>query len=1061
MPIEKSCDLCKKQGLAIMPVRYAVVPGEATAPKLAAPFKIEDASTGFGTAAPRKHLASLGTEESANYTLRRMRAGYLYVYNEKAALKLQGYSVSSGGYFLPLPPGTLAPIPQAGKEIIPCNEKGHQEAGSCITIEHPHEAAEVWLAFSDVQWTDAVIKQHTDRADVRKLHMRKLNVAAWAKAHPLSKDGKGSDANAEHAVPVSKLADHVLEYNAAKIPAHILSGVTKHDAKAQEALCMRLDNTIQGAVVALDDPVGIAQDLAKLLAARREKFLDTRVPEGKYRPIAGGDATKKAGGYATNYRHLIGLDGMIAMLHGASDNAAKQDVNQWAQYKTGVSQAYATKGIYSNPFPPKVALDFAAEVSQKIDDDFLPTLTQIKFAQEQQWNDYLARIARPLPAASPSAGLQRLKDEQIWQKKLEMTHFNSALDRLKAIEQHRIGALPQDMGKTPSSARIWDQWHKDHDAAAKAYDAKYTTAVAQAHAEWMQSNQLANKLECTHDANDPKSGDVYTASLTRCIAGTTQVSGCAEVYLHWLKGDITQKSNLALRAMACNQKPVIDALAKSPLAPADVPWAALNSTYASHFKALLELTADEKLQAKKQAGTEVANAQTAYDKASKDYLKMVRMQAGIPTTAEQLVPVAAARDKLDATKAKAPNATAARAMPDSVSDLVAKLSNSLTGLASTALTVIAGAAGNAKLSQGLVLMGVLTRAPVGILELKGTAGEMCRTLAKFYAGIVANAAEANGTKLSKGQLYRLEAQAMREARINYANGNLAGFGAKQGQQVTTRILIQGSRAPAFATALKVSQDPIEQITALSKTTRSFQSVQEWNAFKVERVSPAVSATSCAVIALFDTIIKGASWQQLLRDEAKAMSFNRGGISDLRVTIGLMAFTAGIGNNVVTIVDAAAKWRNLYAVGMVEVQSAEKLLGFTDKLLKGFSVVGAVIGAVQALMDVVDASDSYKQAKLGLMWTQVISGIVGFGAAGLAIWAAFATGPLALILIGVGLVLAVALLLISKVIDAIKGDEIAQWLERCYWGSNLDGFRINDTETEQEDFKKLALTAAEG
>lgn len=133
MPIEKSCDLCKKQGLAIMPVRYAVVPGEATAPKLAAPFKIEDASTGFGTAAPRKHLASLGTEESANYTLRRMRAGYLYVYNEKAALKLQGYSVSSGGYFLPLPPGTLAPIPQAGKEIIPCNEKGHQEAGSCIT----------------------------------------------------------------------------------------------------------------------------------------------------------------------------------------------------------------------------------------------------------------------------------------------------------------------------------------------------------------------------------------------------------------------------------------------------------------------------------------------------------------------------------------------------------------------------------------------------------------------------------------------------------------------------------------------------------------------------------------------------------------------------------------------------------------------------------------------------------------------------------------------------------------------------------------------------------------
>ena len=162
-------------------------------------------------------------------------------------------------------------------------------------------------------------------------------------------------------------------------------------------------------------------------------------------------------------------------------------------------------------------------------------------------------------------------------------------------------------------------------------------------------------------------------------------------------------------------------------------------------------------------------------------------------------------------------------------------------------------------------------------------------------------------------------------------GNLAGFGARQGQHVTTRILIQGSRDPALAAALKVSQDPVEQITALSRTIRSFQSVQDWNAFKVERVSPSVNATSGAVIALFDTIIKGASWQHPLSDETKAMSFNRGGTSDIRVTIGVMAFAAGVGNNVATVA-AAAKWLSLYAVGMVEMQSAQRLLGFTDKLM---------------------------------------------------------------------------------------------------------------------------------
>jgi len=1055
MSTEKSCNLCKKEGLAIMPVRYAVVPGEAPAPKMSAPFRIEDAPSGFGTAAPRKQLASLGSGESASYTLRRMRAGYLYVYNEKSALKLQGYNVSSGGYFLPLPRYTLAPMPQAGKEVIPCSETGHLEAASCITIEHPQEAVEVWLAFSDVQWTDAVIKLHIERADVRKLHMRKFNVAAWAKAHPLGKGAKGSDATADHAAPINKLADHVLEYADTKVPAHILNGVAKHDAKAQEAFCMRQDNTIQSVVIALDDPVGIAQDLAKLLAARREKFLDTQVPEGKYRP--------KAGGYATNYRHLIGLDGMIATLHGASDNAAKQDVKQSAQFKTDVSQAYANQGAYSNPFPSKASLDQAAKISQKLDDCYLPTLARIKVAQDKKWNEYLARIAGPLPVASSSSDQQRLKEEQTWVRHLEMTHFDSALDRLRAIEQHKVEMQRKYSGavaKTAISARIWDQWHKDRDAAANAYDAKYTTAVAQAHAEWMQSNQLANKLECTHDANDPKSGDVYTAILARCIAGTAEVPGCAEVYLNWLKGDITNKNNLALRAMACNQKALIDALTSSPLAPAEVPWSALNSTYASHFKALLELTADEKFHARKQANTKVANAQAAYDKAQKDYLKMVSLQAAVPATAEQLAPVAAARDKVDAAKASGVNATAARAMPDSVSYLVAMLSHSLTGLANASLAGMAAAAGNAKLSQGLVLMGVLTRAPVGVLELKGTAGEMCRTLARFYAGMVASAAEANGTKLSKGQLARLEAQAMREARINYANGNLAGFGANQGQHITTRILIQGSRDPALATALQVSQDPVEQITALSKTTRSFRSVQDWNAFKLGQVSPSISATSGAVIALFDTIIKGASWQRLLSDEAKAMSFNRGGTTDIRVTVGLMAFAAGVGNNVATVADAAAKWRNLYAVGMVEMQSAQRLLGFTDKLVKGFSVVGAVIGAVQALMDAVDSRESAKQQKWALRRLQLASGVLGGVAAALAIWAAFAEAALALTLTGWGLVLAVALFAIGKVIDAIKGDEIAQWLEHCYWGALPDGTRTENSKTEQEDFEKLTLISAE-
>ncbi|CAB3677188.1 hypothetical protein LMG24238_02424 [Paraburkholderia sediminicola] len=43
-------------------------------------------------------------------------------------------------------------------------------------------------------------------------------------------------------------------------------------------------------------------------------------------------------------------------------------------------------------------------------------------------------------------------------------------------------------------------------------------------------------------------------------------------------------------------------------------------------------------------------------------------------------------------------------------------------------------------------------------------------------------------------------------------------------------------------------------------------------------------------------------------------------------------------------------------------------------------------------------------------------------------------------------------------DKVKGDTVAQWMERCYWGDLASGSRYTDSSKEQSDFS-LAMADA--
>ncbi|HAY44642.1 MAG TPA: hypothetical protein DCY59_14455 [Micrococcaceae bacterium] len=292
-------------GLPILPLRYALawageeVPDSKRAPQLSAPFSAD--------ACP-----SLDATE-AHYTLRVLRGGYLYAYDE-ARLEWSAYEVSEGGI---LSAFDADEGPGAGDrpDTVKCSRAASPSLGRCIQVKDPAKAGKLWLAHSDTQWTVAVKEKHADAA-YRAKHMRCIDVGAWfgsagGKSQPhlgALKDvfsqvseyalepaptlffdykweqGESTTAGADTLRRVNVVPEPAfmfLPYNFAALPRDDFRGllVQAHpDAPLPQQ---------PYAMVALDDPVGITTEVAALMSDRLEGFMTE--PE-RVRPMAASAA---------------------------------------------------------------------------------------------------------------------------------------------------------------------------------------------------------------------------------------------------------------------------------------------------------------------------------------------------------------------------------------------------------------------------------------------------------------------------------------------------------------------------------------------------------------------------------------------------------------------------------------------------------------------------------------------------------------------------------------------------------------------------------------------------
>lgn len=264
--VAKDCSYCGREGLLLYPVRYAIAcpAGAANAPALSGNFKVEGAPSEVAT---------------AKYTLRAVRTGYLYTYDEKRN-RIKAYIVMPEGYLWNFPYD--APPPDPKSKPYQCTSPVEAALSMCVDVTHSESntAGIFWIGWSNISWTPAQLKKLASDDEWRRKHMRAIDIP-WMLTGLRDIHVGEFEQNYKSVAHFSMTVKEMQKaFSFSNTPiSHEMRRMNKVD-RFIRAFAMQAPIK-KGYIVALDDPVGITNDLSELTVPSEHSGFNEKLYRGR------------------------------------------------------------------------------------------------------------------------------------------------------------------------------------------------------------------------------------------------------------------------------------------------------------------------------------------------------------------------------------------------------------------------------------------------------------------------------------------------------------------------------------------------------------------------------------------------------------------------------------------------------------------------------------------------------------------------------------------------------------------------------------------------------------
>jgi hypothetical protein len=291
----------------------------------------------------------------------------------------------------------------------------------------------------------------------------------------------------------------------------------------------------RGFVIAVNDPVGIANDLAELTVPNQHNGFDEQI---YWKYISAQLLERAEAGIRANAKAETRLT------YGASKTIADANIAN-AAARTPIAPDPVGLYQFVRSWIRTGSADQAAKIEQEKLDD-IPATAQA--AADQAWSD---------------ASLKKGEDGK----------------PMIGVDGKAVSLID-----TQALARFRDA---DYPQALDAFKPTWEPLV-QAHASWLQSQLLADWMTGNHDTQDLRSGYAYSESCAQSIGAAAGTDECKKVLGEWLNGRASDTRNLYVRALLFNQSELMKA-ADAQVRGSDIQYENILGLYEDAFKRIEKL----------------------------------------------------------------------------------------------------------------------------------------------------------------------------------------------------------------------------------------------------------------------------------------------------------------------------------------------------------------------------------------------------------------------------------------------------------------------------------------